>query len=336
MKNLPSGTQSFEILHSTGYRPVSLGRRMRLVRNAILLILLAFYGFSFTAEETPVPHPSGASRILKILAIGNSFSEDAIENFLYDIAQKDSITLIIGNMYIGGCSLEKHWNNAINHSKVYSYRKIDEQGIKTTTENTSLSEAIQDEEWDYITFQQVSQNAGIYQTYFPYLTYLLAYVKSEATNSAVQYALHMTWAYAQTSTHSGFANYGNNQEKMYEAIVDAVSRVVETAGIEIVIPSGTAIQNGRTSIIGDNFCRDGYHLDYKYGRYTVACTWYEKLTGNSAVGNPFIPENVTLLQAAIAQNAAHQAILSPKSIKYILRSPEFLIDINGFQKIIFD
>ncbi|MDR2087176.1 MAG: DUF4886 domain-containing protein [Dysgonamonadaceae bacterium] len=285
------------------------------LKKSIFFTLVALCGFFFIAQ-------SGAARTLKILAIGNSFSEDAVENYLYEIAQKDSITLIIGNMYIGGCSLEKHWDNAVKQSKVYSYRKIDGNGIKTTVEATGLSEVIREEEWDYITFQQVSQNAGIYETYFPYLIHLFDYVKSEATNPAVQFALHMTWAYAQTSTHAGFANYNNSQETMYSAIVDATFRVAETVGITIVIPSGTAIQNSRNSIIGDNLCRDGYHLNYKFGRYTAACTWYEKLTGNSVVGNPFIPEGVTLLQAAIAQNAAHRAVVSPQNISYILRNKE--------------
>jgi hypothetical protein len=278
---------------------------------AFLIISLACCGLACSAKDAP--------HTIKILAIGNSFSEDAVENYLYDIAREDSVTLVIGNMYIGGCSLERHWNNAVNHSKAYSYRKIDGQGVKTTTEKVGLAEVIREEEWDYITFQQVSQNAGIYETYFPYLAHLLAYVQSEATNPAVKYALHMPWAYARTSTHPGFANYGNEQEKMYKAIVDAVFRVAGTAGITIVIPSGTAIQNGRTSILGDNFCRDGYHLDYKYGRYTVACTWYEQLTGTPVVKNPFIPEGVTLLQAAIAQYSAHRAVISPQSVSYVFR-----------------
>jgi hypothetical protein len=131
--------------------------------------------------------------------------------------------------------------------------------VKTTTENTGLLEAIQDEDWDFIPFQQVSQNAGIYESYFPYLTQLVSYVKSKATNANVKYAVHMPWAYAGTSTHPGFANYNNNQKEMYEAIVNAVFQAAAAVPIDIVIPSGTAIQNGRGSFLGDSFCRDGYH-----------------------------------------------------------------------------
>ncbi len=59
---------------------------------------------------------------------------------------------------------------------------------------------------------------------------------------------------------------------MYQAIADAVKKAAKVNKIKIVIPSGTAIQNARTSFIGDHLNRDGYHLDVKIGRYTAACT----------------------------------------------------------------
>ncbi|GHT80145.1 hypothetical protein AGMMS50262_24220 [Bacteroidia bacterium] len=236
-----------------------------------------------------------------------------MEHYLYDIAKADGTTLVIGNMYIGGCSLETHWNNAQTNAYVYSYRKINEQGKKTTTDNINLETAILDEDWDYITFQQVSYNSGRYNTYFPYLIHLKEYVQSLVTNSEVQYAIHMTWAYAQNSTHSGFANYNNNQMEMYEAIVDAVFRATQTTGISIVIPAGIAIQNGRTSFIGDNFCRDGFHLKDPIGRYTAACTWFETLTGKNVVGNRYI-STLSADEVNVAQNSAHLAVLNPNTI----------------------
>lgn len=100
-----------------------------------------------------------AQDTIKILAIGNSFSEDATESYLCNLAKSDGIKLIVGNMYIGGCSLKSHWNNALENKKLYSYRKIT-NGVKITVENQTLLDAIKDEDWDYITFQQVSQDSG--------------------------------------------------------------------------------------------------------------------------------------------------------------------------------
>ncbi|MDR0543359.1 MAG: DUF4886 domain-containing protein [Dysgonamonadaceae bacterium] len=254
-----------------------------------------------------------AQTVVKVLAIGNSFSEDAVEQYLYELGAAGNVTFVIGNMYIGGCSLETHWNNAQNNSAAYSYRKI-VGGQKNTTGSVSLETAITDEAWDVITFQQVSQNSGMYATYFPYLTNLKSYASSLATNPNVQFGLQMTWAYAQNSTQSGFVKYHNSQTEMYDTIVSAAPNGAAPAGIDLIIPSGTAIQNGRTTLIGDNFTRDGYHLEYTYGRYTVACTWYEKLTGNSVVGNSYAPNSVSAKQKDIAQHAAHYAVQTPRAV----------------------
>lgn len=255
-----------------------------------------------------------AKNVIRILAIGNSFSEDAVENYLYELAHAAGDSLVIGNVYIGGCSLETHSKNAASNAASYSYRKII-GGKKTVSEHQTLAYCITNEPWDYISFQQVSQNSGIYSTYFPYLTDLLAYTKSKATNPRVKFILHRTWAYAKNSSHAGFVNYHRNQDEMFRAIVDATRKVVkDVKAIRFLIPSGTAIQNARTSDIGDNFNRDGYHLQLTYGRYTAACTWFEAITGKSVIGNSYIPETVTKHQALVAQHAAHYAMKKPDDV----------------------
>lgn len=253
---------------------------------------------------------------IKLLAIGNSFSDDAIEHYLPGLVEADGDTIIIGNMYIGGCSLERHYNNSINNSPDYSYRKIVD-GVKSTTPNYRLVDAIVDEKWDYISFQQASALSGLYNSYFPYLNHLIDFAKQHSTNPDMKIVLHATWAYAQNATHTGFASYGNDQKTMFNAIIDATSRVAEEAGIDIIIPAGTAIQNGRTSSLGDTFCRDGYHLDLNYGRYTASCTWYEKLFQKSVVGNSYAPYTITPFQVKVAQLAAHHAVKIPKEVTSI-------------------
>lgn len=251
---------------------------------------------------------------IRVLAIGNSFSEDAVENYLYDLGKADGVTFVIGNMFIGGCSLEKHWNNATNDLAVYSYRKVGADGAKTVIPDAQLSQVIPSEAWDYISFQQVSSNSGIYDSYFPYLPNLFDYVKARAINPNVKYMLHMTWAYAQNSTHEGFIKYNKDQQQMYTAIVDAVNRVAKTTDISMIVPSGTAIQNARSSTLGDTLCRDGYHLNLIIGRYIAACTWYEKLTGRSVIGNSFAPASLSKTEICIAQKAADDAVLYPNTI----------------------
>lgn len=252
--------------------------------------------------------------VIRILAIGNSFSQDAIENYLYDLAKAENIKVEIGNLYIGGASLDKHWTNVRDDNAVYQYIRIDENGNKTNTRNTSIATALAHRKWDYISFQQHSPASGQYNTYIYPLPKLFDYVSQRATNPRVKYVLHQTWAYEQTSTHAGFANYNKDQMTMYRAIVDAVWRVKDLVSIDLVVPAGTAIQNGRTSAIGDNFCRDGYHLDLNIGRYTAACTWFEAIFNKSVVGNSFKPTALSDYEAEIAQHAAHFASIKPKEV----------------------
>lgn len=274
--------------------------------NRSILLFLAFY----------ISVTSIYAKQIKLLAIGNSFSDDAIEHYLPGLAEANGDTIIIGNMYIGGCSLEKHYNNSVNNSPDYSYRKI-VGGIKTTTPNYRLIDAISDEKWDYVSFQQASPLSGLYESYFPYLDRLIDFVREHSTNPDVKMVLHTTWAYAQNSTHTGFSGYGNNQTTMFNAIIDATNRVAQQTGIDVIIPAGTAIQNGRTSSLGDTFCRDGYHLDLNYGRYTASCTWYEKLFQKPVVGNSYAPYTITPFQIKVAQLAAHHAVKTPEKVTHI-------------------
>jgi len=78
---------------------------------------IKFHFLLFTAIwlSECLPFPLNAAKpqkeTIKILAIGNSFSDDAVE-YLDELAIADSVPLIVGNLYIGGCSLQRHWKNA--------------------------------------------------------------------------------------------------------------------------------------------------------------------------------------------------------------------------------
>ena len=265
-----------------------------------------------TIGQTETPDPN---KVIKILAIGNSFSDDAVVHYLYGLAKAGGIPVIIGNMYIGGATLETHVQQIQQGKSSYEYHKI-VNGVKTVKENTSLATALADESWDYVSFQHGSPYAGKYDTYVTPLPILYNYVRNQLNRSDVKYILHQTWAYAQNSTHSGFANYNNNQMTMYNAIVNAYNQVKNNGLIDayMIVPSGTAIQNGRTSVIGDNFCRDGYHLDLNIGRYTASCAWYEALFGKSVIGNTYKPVTLSDYEVEIAQHAAHLAVQNPNGV----------------------
>ncbi|MHC8950539.1 DUF4886 domain-containing protein [Sphingobacterium hungaricum] len=253
---------------------------------------------------------------LKVLAIGNSFSEDAIEQYLHELALAADKQIIIGNLYIGGAPLDLHVQNSIENKDAYSYRKIGLDGKKVTVEKVSLEKALHDEDWDYVSLQQASPLSGKYDLIMESLPLLIGYVQQQ-TSENIKLIFHQTWAYQQDSKHDGFKNYDSNQMTMYKSIASTTKELDKSGLFALIIPSGTAIQNARTSSIADHFTRDGYHLELNYGRFTVACTWYEKLFGLDVRKNSYRPEQVTELQAKIAKEAAHKAVKKPYKISKV-------------------
>lgn len=278
----------------------------RNIFGLFLLLLLALLPEAGAAQE----------RIVRILAIGNSFSQDAVEQNLHELADAEQISTIIGNMYIGGCSLERHVDNARENKACYAYRKIGVDGRKVERKDVSLEEALTDETWDYVSLQQASPLSGLYETYEASMPELIAYVRAHLPPNT-RLMIHQTWAYGPDATHTGFANYDRNQLTMYRAITDAVRKASRKTGIRMVVPSGTAIQNARTSSLGDDLTRDGYHLDLTIGRYIAACTWFELVFGRKVVGNVYAPQGMTDEQRALAQQAAHAAVRHPYRITTI-------------------
>lgn len=253
---------------------------------------------------------------IKILAIGNSFSDDAIEDHLHGLAKSEGLTIVIGNIYKGGCSIERHVRNLRGNLTDYEYRKIDSKGVRTIVYGYTMERGLADEDWDFVSFQQSSANSGFAETYAQ-LPELVEYVKARVPEDAV-FMFHQTWAYSKDSPHKEYHRYDKDQIKMYNAIVAAVDEVIpQIEDIKILIPSGTAIQNARTSILGDDLTRDGHHLSRPYGRYVASCTWLQAVLGKNPVGNPYCPEGMTPQECRAAQKAARKAVKRPSKITRI-------------------
>lgn len=245
---------------------------------------------------------------LRVLAIGNSFSQDAVEQNLHEIADCDGRVFIIGNMYIGGCTLERHYRNSCSGSTDYEYRKVGIDGKRVNTKGVTLDKALADEPWDVVTLQQASGRSGLPTSYEPYLRELILYVKAR-TKDDVKLCWHQTWAYDPNAVHGDFPNYGCDCEAMYKGILESSKAACERYGLT-VIPSGTAVQNVRPSY-EYTITRDGFHLSTGMGRYLAALTWYEALTGRSVEGCTYCPAGVDEKRAKVAQKAAHLAVQKP-------------------------
>ena len=125
---------------------------------------------------------------MKILSIGNSFSQDA-QRYLHRLAKQDGVNLKAVNLYIPGCSLQRHYLNMLDDNVAYDFEFNGEgTGLKV-----SIRQALVSDDWNVITLQQASPFSGRYETYSPYIEALAAYVRKYCPHSKI--LLHQTWAY---------------------------------------------------------------------------------------------------------------------------------------------
>lgn len=241
---------------------------------------------------------------MKVLAIGNSFSQDAMR-YLHGVAKADGVNMKTVNLYIGGCPLSRHYANMHNDAAAYEFQFNGEQtGIQV-----SIRQALQSDIWDVVTLQQVSHQSMDYSSYQPYLDALADYVRLHAPKAELMF--HQTWAYEQGSARlTQELGYGD-QSEMFEGIRTAAAQAAAALGNARIIPSGAAFQE-LLAAGAPRVHRDTFHASLGLGRYTLALVWYELLTGNSAIGNTFraFDEPVSDAEVTMAQQCAHKAVLA--------------------------
>lgn len=224
---------------------------------------------------------------MKILSIGNSFSQDA-HKWLHQVAQSCGDEIYAANLYIGGCTLYQHWQNYESGAAEYDY-EINGGYIR----KISINEALTKEKWDVVTFQQASHLGGIWGTFVPYLENLAAAVRAACPDA--RFYFYGTWAYESDSKRSQFAIYNYDQRLMDERLAECQQKAAELLGAPI-IPVGKVIKYLRENVPefdyqngGMSLNRDGFHLSYGCGRYAAALTWYGVLFDKSVTRVSFRP-----------------------------------------------
>jgi hypothetical protein len=216
--------------------------------------------------------------MVKILSIGNSFSQDCTR-YLYGIARADGVEIKVVNLYIGGCDLARHYRNMLSEEAVYSY-EID--GIKSGL-YVSLKQALLSDFWDIVTIQQQSLQSASFETFEPYLSELVAYVRKILPR--VKIYMNQTWGYADGSEKMEKSPFTSHEE-MFSSIRSSYEMAVRTVNAFGLIPTGEAmaeaVRQGR-----DDVHRDGFHLSHSFGRYLAALVWYKTLLGRDVTENTF-------------------------------------------------
>lgn len=287
----------------------------------------------FAAEASPV-------KTVKLLTIGNSFSNSALFDLRRCVMSDPSCKLVLKRASLGGCSLERHWKEHVKSEKDPKHKVY-----RNGKQKNSLKELLQAEKWDIITIQQVSSRSWQKETYEPYAKNLIALVRKYAPTAEI--IVQQTWSYNASSPL--LKKWKIDQTRMYEMARDAYAQLAERYKLR-VIPSGLAVQNYRaklgkkliplddkgkyeqpkvpvtTDLAGSASWRkhkktgkialslDMIHLN-RDGRYMQGCLWFGFLYGKDPAAVKYVPKGMKAEQASLLRKCASEALAQYKQVK---------------------
>lgn len=216
---------------------------------------------------------------MKVLAIGNSFAVDA-NTYLHQIARVGGIKMDVVTLYIGGCSLEKHYRNMLSGERAYHmYFNGQPTGFYV-----SLKEALLSRAWDVVTMQQASGSSAKPGSYEPYASAIAEYVRKCSPKAKL--VVHQTWAYEEGSDKLHDVAGYETSAAMFADIEKAYVQMRDTINAIGIIPGGrlfrTLLDEGVEKVH-----RDTFHATMGLGRYALGLLWYRMLTGKTVAENTF-------------------------------------------------
>ena len=184
-----------------------------------------------------------------------------------------------------------------------------------------------------------------------FLEELARYCKKKCPKAHIAY--NMTWTPPEGAVAAGFDRYGGQMQmcqavwnttrrlipalteeteaesgeeadltgrEVVEGLAESSSLVVKTTpprapSVEFVIPTGTAVQNARSSYLGDTLNRDNKHLNFGLGRYIAAMTVAASLGCPVEKISSFkLPETASSLHLPLVKASVEDAIDNPFSL----------------------
>lgn len=271
---------------------------------ALVLVLIFVFSTPVSAAGTPstARDMPGINKTWDVLFLGNSFSVDT-SRYLYQIAEDAGYKMRIGDVWIGGLHLSEMYSYASQNQRKFTYLENTSGSWKTLKSGSSyqwrLSDVLKKRKWDAVIINQYSADTGNMGSFYKngnvkgdnYLARVASYVHKKCPDALIGY--NMTWAFPKKSTASEFSSiYDSSQKQMYKMICDTTKVLLNgyktnedsasaygsqkasvkaaskgTELIDFVVPTGTAIQNARSSYMGDSLNRDQKHLTLTYGRF---------------------------------------------------------------------
>ena len=265
-----------------------------------LSLALSLFGCGNAAPAEPTEAPEATqseaeAKVLKLLVIGNSHSNDAFWQ-LYEVfkAQAPEQEVVVGILYYSGCDITQHVQFGKTRARVYDYYR-NGSGTWEHLAETDMQYALQDQAWDIILLQP-SRPAAEYEKE---TRDALAAIVAENVKEPYDLYLHKSWANPSdpelwSDTHDPVppSGYWDSLIRIY-GTVDPVNQTnmmneqikTKMLGDEMFtkfISTGAAIMHAHlvSGVPQVDLWRDYTHLT-DYGRLIASYALYTQITGDS-------------------------------------------------------
>ena len=241
---------------------------------------------------------------LKVLMIGNSFSICNLRE-MPQIAKSMGKRLDLASLYIGGCSLERHWRNvaaAETNATIRPYRFDRTADGRKVVENgaANIPDALIMDKWDVVTIQQCSHFSWRPETYHPFGDSLVAKIRALAPQAKI--VVQETWSYPPWDRR--LKDFGFDQKEMYSRLHASYAAFAKQYGLE-VIPVGTAAE-----IVPERnrlFTAPDFHFNGE-GEYLQGLVFAAHLFCVDVAKCPYKPANMDAARAGELKSAAMSAV----------------------------
>ena len=251
---------------------------------------------------------------IKILFVGNSFAVDTMQHTAGVAKDLGIQNIKFGVLFVGACSIDMHYAHAMGDLPAYAYHTNTGDGW-SVVDGYRISDAIKSDDWDWIAIQHGTKAPSRYTSshYYRNLTPLIQYIK-ELAPKHTKIAFNLTWMGEHTSQHHEIVSYEGNTALMREKLIEVTKEMVcSNPLVDLLVPTGTAVENARTSQIG-LLTRDCYHLSMDKGRYIAALTFIAAITGLPIDTVSRVPKGVDEYALQVAIESATNAIKAPFEI----------------------
>ncbi len=197
------------------------------MKKLFILSAALFCAVSLSAKE------------LKVLMIGNSFSNSVQVHLPKIVKASGKHRLILGSASIGSCTFERHCANIDKEQKDPKFKAYRFACTGEKSRPESVTSALKYKKWDIVTIQQASGYSYLKEKTLAPAAKLIAYIKKLAPQAEI--VIQQTWAWRTDFRKFHSQKEKLTQEMMYKGLVENYNELAKIHKLRI-IPVGTAVQ----------------------------------------------------------------------------------------------